>query len=33
VTAAPVVAKPDRLPVLDAAGELIDSMQAETTVR
>lgn len=33
VTAAPVVAKPDRLPVRDAAGELIDSMQAETTVR
>lgn len=33
VTLAPVAAKPERTPVRDSTGELIDSMPAETTVR
>jgi hypothetical protein len=33
VTVTPVSAKPERLPVRDSTGELIDSMPAETTVR
>jgi hypothetical protein len=33
VTVAPIQAKPERLPARDAAGELIDSMPAETTIR